>query len=91
VRLPLRMADRDAPVSLETAGAQLNAIRAWGVVPLSGRYAMSGGIRQAALVVHGNQDIVVIPFNVFLSGQHLPDAQLLMYPDCGHGAASQTL
>ena len=46
-------------------------------------------IRQPALIVHGNKDIVVIPINAFLLGQHLPDAQLVMYPDASHGAASQ--
>jgi pimeloyl-ACP methyl ester carboxylesterase len=34
-----------------------------GTVPSSDRYAMLGKIRQPALVVHGNKDIVVIPIN----------------------------
>jgi pimeloyl-ACP methyl ester carboxylesterase len=36
-----------------------------------------------------SKDIVVIPINAFLLAQHLPDAQLVMYPDAGHGAQSQ--
>jgi pimeloyl-ACP methyl ester carboxylesterase len=88
-RLQLRKADRDAAVSLETAGAQLNAIRAWGLVPSIGRYAMLSNIRQPVLIVHGNKDVVVIPINAFLLEQHLSDAQLVMYPDSSHGAASQ--
>jgi hypothetical protein len=28
-------------------------------------------------------------FNAFILAQHLPDAQLLMYPDASHGAQSQ--
>jgi pimeloyl-ACP methyl ester carboxylesterase len=39
--------------------------------------------------VHGNKDVVVIPINAFLLEQHLPDAQLVMYPDASHGAHSQ--
>jgi pimeloyl-ACP methyl ester carboxylesterase len=30
-----------------------------------------------------------MPINAFLLAQHLPDAQLVMYPDASHGAQSQ--
>jgi pimeloyl-ACP methyl ester carboxylesterase len=50
---------------------------------------MLGNIRQRTLIVHGNKDVVVIPINAFLLEQHLPDAQLVMYPDASHGAHSQ--
>jgi pimeloyl-ACP methyl ester carboxylesterase len=46
-------------------------------------------IRQRTLILHGSKDIVVPPANAFLLAQHLPDAQLLMYPDASHGAQSQ--
>lgn len=88
-RLKLRVADRDAPISKTAAGAQLEAVREWGIVPASNRYAMLAGIRQAALVVHGNKDVVVTPINAFILAQYLPDAQLVMYPDASHGAQSQ--
>jgi pimeloyl-ACP methyl ester carboxylesterase len=88
-RLQLRKVDRDVAVSLKTASAQLDAIREWGVVPSSNRYAMLGKIRQPVLIVHGNHDIVVNPVNAFLLGQHLPDGQLVLYPDASHGVASQ--
>ena len=41
------------------------------------------------LIIHGNQDIVVMPINAFLLAQHLPNAQLILYPDASHGAQSQ--
>jgi len=41
------------------------------------------------LIVHGSKDLVVSPINAFLLAQHLPDAQLVMYPDVSHGAQSQ--
>ena len=88
-RLQLRAADRDAPVSMNAAGAQLAAIREWGTIPSTDRYAMLAGIRQRTLIVCGNKDIVVIPINAFLLAQHLSDAQLVMYPDASHGAQSQ--
>ena len=46
-------------------------------------------IYQRTLIVHGSKDIVVMPINAFLLAQHLPDAQLVMYPDASHGAQSQ--
>jgi pimeloyl-ACP methyl ester carboxylesterase len=88
-RLKLRIADRDAPVSMKAAGAQLEALREWGTIPSTDRYAMLPRIRQRTLVVHGSKDIVVMPINAFLLAQHLPDAQLVMYPDASHGAQSQ--
>jgi pimeloyl-ACP methyl ester carboxylesterase len=88
-RLQMRAADRDAPVSMKAAGAQLDAIRKWGAVPAQGRYATLGKIRQPTLIVHGSKDVVVMPINAFILEQHLPDARLLMYPDASHGAQSQ--
>jgi pimeloyl-ACP methyl ester carboxylesterase len=88
-RLQLRVADRDAPVSMKAAGAQLAAIREWGTIPSTDRYAMLARIHQRTLIAHGSKDIVVIPINAFLLAQHLPDAQLVMYPDASHGAQSQ--
>jgi pimeloyl-ACP methyl ester carboxylesterase len=88
-RLKLRVTDRDEPVSRQAATAQLEAIREWGAIPSQNRFAMLDQIRQPTLIVHGNKDVVVMPINAFLLAQHLPDAQLIMYPDASHGAHSQ--
>jgi pimeloyl-ACP methyl ester carboxylesterase len=88
-RLKLRVADRDALVSMKAAGAQLAALREWGTIPSTDRYAMLARIQQRTLIVHGSKDIVVIPINAFLLAQHLPDSQLVMYPDASHGAQFQ--
>ncbi len=88
-RLKLRVADRDSPVSKESALTQLTAIREWGVVPSANRFAMLPMIRQPTLVVHGTKDVVVMPINAFLLVEHLPNAQLVMYPDSSHAAHSQ--
>jgi pimeloyl-ACP methyl ester carboxylesterase len=50
---------------------------------------MLGKIRHPALVVQGNKDVVVMPINAFLLAEHLPNAQLIMYPDASHGVQSQ--
>ena len=80
-RLKLRTAGRDAPISKNAARAQLEAIREWGAIPSTDRFAMLDRIRQPVLVVHGNKDVVVIPINALILAQHLPEAQLVMYPD----------
>lgn len=88
-RLAARTHDRDRPVSPRTAEAQLHAIREWGAVPSSNRYATLKNIKHPILVVHGAKDIVVQPVNAFILAKHLPDAQLIMYPDSSHGAQYQ--
>jgi pimeloyl-ACP methyl ester carboxylesterase len=88
-RLAARTRDRDKPVSTRTAEAQLRAIREWGAVPSSNRYATLRNIKHPTLVVHGVKDIVVQPINAFILAEHLPDAQLIMYPDSNHGAQYQ--
>ena len=88
-RLAARTTDRDRPVSTRTAEAQLNAIREWGTVPSSNRYATLHNMKHPTVVVHGNKDIVVLPINAFILAVHLPDAQLIMYPDSNHGAQYQ--
>ena len=69
--------------------AQLTAIREWGVIPASDRFVMLSKIQHPTLIVHGNKDVVVMPVNAFLLAEHLPNAQLIMYPDASHGAQSQ--
>jgi pimeloyl-ACP methyl ester carboxylesterase len=88
-RLEWRRDDRDLPVSKKSAEGQLNAIREWGTIPPSNRYAMLEKIKQKALIVHGNKDIVVPPVNALILAERLPDAQLVMYPDSSHGAQYQ--
>jgi pimeloyl-ACP methyl ester carboxylesterase len=88
-RLAARTRDRDRPVSTRTAEAQLRAIREWGAVPSSNRYATLQNIKHPTLVVHGTKDIVVQPINAFILAERLPDAQLIMYPDSSHGAQYQ--
>ena len=88
-RLKSRVDDRDTSVSKQSALAELAAIREWGVIPPSDRFAMLGKIRHPALVVQGNKDVVVMPINAFLLAEHVPNAQLIMYPDASHGVQSQ--
>jgi pimeloyl-ACP methyl ester carboxylesterase len=88
-RLNRRVADRDAPVTTTAAAAQLHAIREWGQIPTTDRYAMLSRIRHPTLIVHGVKDVVVDSVNGVILAEHLPDATLLMLPDASHGAQSQ--
>jgi pimeloyl-ACP methyl ester carboxylesterase len=88
-RLAARTRDRDQTVSPRTAEAQLRAIREWGTVPAVNRYAALKNIEHPALVAHGNKDIVVLPINALVLAEHLPNAQLIVYPDSNHAPHSQ--
>ena len=88
-RLSERDANRDTPVSPSAAVAQLAAIREWGEIPTTDRYAMLTTIRQPTLIVHGTDDVVVDSVNAVILERHLSDATLLILPDASHGAQSQ--
>jgi pimeloyl-ACP methyl ester carboxylesterase len=88
-RLESRSEDRDLPVSRNSAVAQLAAVREWGTIPSTGRFATLKSIKHPTLIVHGNKDIVVAPINALILAEHLPNAQLVVYPDSSHGAQYQ--
>jgi pimeloyl-ACP methyl ester carboxylesterase len=77
-RLNRREADRDTPVTPTAAAAQLHAIREWGEIPTTDRYAMLATIKQPTLIVHGAKDIVVDSVNAIVLEENLCDARLLM-------------
>lgn len=88
-RLALRTQDRDLPVSSDTTKAQIEALKEWGRVPDTGRYAMLKDIPHPTLIAHGNKDIVVSSINALILAQQLPNGQLIVYPDSSHAAHYQ--
>jgi pimeloyl-ACP methyl ester carboxylesterase len=80
--------DRDAEVSMETVQAQAAAIAAYGAQK-DETYAHLRDLHQPTLVVNGDNDIIIPTINSYLLQQHLPDAQLILYPDANHGAHHQ--
>jgi pimeloyl-ACP methyl ester carboxylesterase len=40
-------------------------------------------------VVNGSHDIMVPTINSYILSQRIPDAQLILYPDSGHGSLFQ--
>ena len=87
-RLARRKEDKDTPTTAEAAGAQLAAMAAWeksGGEP----YADLKKITQPVLVTNGNNDIMIPTVNSLTLSAHLPNAQLVIYPDSGHGSLFQ--
>jgi pimeloyl-ACP methyl ester carboxylesterase len=46
-------------------------------------------ITQPTLVVNGRRDIMVPTINSYHLTQHIPTAQLIVYPDSGHASLFQ--
>jgi pimeloyl-ACP methyl ester carboxylesterase len=85
-RLDQRTEDRDAPVSNETIGAQLTALAKWeqGTSP-----AGLTNVDKPVLVVNGDDDTMLPTSSSFHLAQLLPDAELSIYPNSGHGGIFQ--
>lgn len=87
-RRHLRKKDVDPPSSPQTMAAQTAAISAWREVH-GERYSELNNIRQPTLVVNGNHDVMVPTINAYTLSQNIPRAQLIVYPDSGHGSLFQ--
>ena len=83
-----RKIDVDKPSSQQTMKAQLAAIQTWRMAR-GERFAELKNIRQPTLVMNGSNDVMVPTINSFTLSQHIPDAQLIIYPDAGHGSQYQ--
>ena len=84
-RLQERTEHRDKAISLRSYGAQLRAIHRWGKQPP----ADLSVIRQPVLVANGESDRMVPTSNSVDLARRLPDADLVVYPDAGHGGIFQ--
>ncbi|SEE30340.1 alpha/beta fold hydrolase [Bradyrhizobium erythrophlei] len=87
-RFRLRAEDRDPEVNEKVAPAQIEAIGEWGA-PKEKPFEYLKSIRQPTLVVNGGRDVIIYSANSFILQHHLPDAQLILYPDANHGSQYQ--
>jgi pimeloyl-ACP methyl ester carboxylesterase len=53
------------------------------------RFAELASIASPTLVVNGHTDVMIPTINSYWLSQHIPCAQLIIYPDSGHGALFQ--
>jgi pimeloyl-ACP methyl ester carboxylesterase len=87
-RFRLRAENRDPEVSEKVAPMQIEAIGEWGA-PRQKSFEYLKSIRQPTLVVNGGNDVIIYAVNSFILQQHLPNAQLILYPDANHGSQYQ--
>lgn len=83
-----RTDDVDPPSGMETITAQVAAGRDW-LQPHGERFTDLAAITNRTLVVNGSHDVMLPTINSFYLQQHLPDAQLIIYPDAGHASQFQ--
>ena len=87
-RFRLRVDDREPEVSDKVAPAQLEALAKWGT-PRENPFEYLKAIVQPTLVVNGDSDVIIYSVNSCILQQHLPNAQLILYPDANHGSQYQ--
>jgi pimeloyl-ACP methyl ester carboxylesterase len=84
-RLKERTDNRDKAISLKSYASQLTAIHRWG---LERPHDLSG-VRQPVLVANGESDRMVPTQNSLDLARRLPNSDLVVYPDAGHGGIFQ--
>jgi pimeloyl-ACP methyl ester carboxylesterase len=84
-RLAERTSDRDKVISVRSFRAQLTAIHRWG----QQKPADLASIHQPVLVMNGDSDKMVPTKNTIDLDRRLPNSQLVIYPDAGHGGVFQ--
>jgi pimeloyl-ACP methyl ester carboxylesterase len=84
-RLEERTNDRDKAISVRSFRAQLKAIHRWGLM----KPADLSSIHQPVLVMNGESDRMVPTKNTIDLDRRLPNSQLVVYPDAGHGGVFQ--
>ncbi|WSP78427.1 alpha/beta hydrolase [Streptomyces sp. NBC_01235] len=84
-RLKERAHDRDKAISLPSYFAQLKAVHGWGLAQPQDLSV----IRQPVLVANGESDRMVPTKNSFELARRLPNADIVVYPDAGHGGIFQ--
>jgi pimeloyl-ACP methyl ester carboxylesterase len=83
-----RIENRDPEVNEEVAPAQIEALGKWGVQRANASDYLAA-ISQPTLVVNGDDDVIIYTVNSYTLQQHIPNAQLILYPDANHGSLYQ--
>jgi len=84
-RLKERKTARDKSITVPAFLRQLKAIEAWGRKPPQDL----GAIEKPVLVANGDHDIMVPSSNSSDLAKRLPNAELVLYEDAGHGGIFQ--
>jgi len=84
-RLEERTDNRDKAISIRAFRTQLKAIHAWGRQEPSDL----SGVRKPVLVANGEDDVMVPSSNSVDLARRLPNAEVILYTDAGHGGIFQ--
>jgi len=84
-RLQERTGERDKPISHQARIAQLLAIREAGL----GEPHNLSKISQPTFVANGDNDVMVATSQSHILAERIPNAELTIYPDSGHGGIFQ--
>jgi pimeloyl-ACP methyl ester carboxylesterase len=87
-RVYARKEDRDTDSGSAVTDPQAKALITWCATP-DPEHAILRAITQPALVVSGSDDTMLPADNAYAMFKGLSNAQLLLYPDSGHGALFQ--
>ncbi len=79
------MSQKQFESSDQVQAAQLNAVAKWAQPKPDQDYDWLKNIPHPALVTNGIEDVMVPTKNSFILSEKLPNAQLIIYPDSGHG------
>jgi pimeloyl-ACP methyl ester carboxylesterase len=85
LRIKERTKDRDRKITVAALQAQLKALRLWG----EKKPADLSKVYHPVLVANGDSDRMVPSRNTHDLARRLPNSQLIIYPDSGHGAVFQ--
>jgi len=83
-RLQTREGQRDPFLTGKGVQAQRTALIRWDRNEASA-YPHLRDIRHPVLVASSSNDLIIPTINAVVLAQHLPNAQLIIYPDSGHG------
>lgn len=83
-RVSSRTVERDPESGKEVIDAQVNAIVTWGAT--KDQDALLKRIQQPVLIVQGNHDTMLPSESSIHMFKTLSNAQLILYPDAGHGS-----
>ncbi|HSV57693.1 MAG TPA: alpha/beta hydrolase [Variovorax sp.] len=84
-RLKERSENRDKAITVAALQAQLKALRQWGTK----KPADLSKVHHPVLVANGDSDRMVPSKNTRELARRLPNSELIIYPDSGHGAVFQ--
>ena len=87
-RTKVRKDDRDTDNGSAVTDPQAKALITWCATP-DPEHAILRAIRQPTLVVSGSDDTMLPANNAYAMFKELSNAQLVLYPDSGHGALFQ--